>query len=299
MVDWDDLRFFLAVARHGTMSAAARALKVAQPTVGRRIGAFEERLGARLFVRSSVGWKLSPAGQGILAHAQEMEARALAAETVAAGRDVGLSGVVRVTASEWMVESVLGPRLGPLLARHPSLAIDLLAEPRHLNLSRREADIAVRPSRFPHLEVFQREAAVVRFGLYASDDYLVRHGMPDFATGSPGHLLVAAGEQMGSSIVDVEWLPALVGKGRVAVRANGRMAMAGIAAAGMGLVCLPCFLGDATSGLRRLSTADPGPRRQLWLGVHRSARAIPRVRAAADFIVEVLSRLRKVLDPGQ
>src|SRR5512138_1016750 len=123
MLDWDDLRFFLAVARHRTMSEAARALRVAQPTVGRRIGAFERKLGARLFVRSGVGWSLSPAGRSMVPNAEEMEAQALAAENLASGRDAGLDGEVRITASEWVIATVLDRCLTPLLARHPALSI--------------------------------------------------------------------------------------------------------------------------------------------------------------------------------
>ena len=299
MLDWDDLRFFLAVARHQTMSAAARILRVAQPTVGRRIAAFEARLGARLFRRTSTGWALSPAGQSMLAHAEEMEAQALAAEHLASGRDAGLDGEVRITASEWLIATVLGPRLAPLLTRHPALSIDLLAEARHLNLFRREADLAVRPSKFQQLEVVQREIAVLQFGLYASDAYLARLGTPDFVARARGHLQVVAGAEMGRTIVDIDWLPPLVGAARVAARANGRVAMANLAGAGVGIACLPCTLGDATPGLRLLATPGSAPRRQLWLGMHRAARAVRRVKAVADFIAEVFARLRPALDPAR
>jgi DNA-binding transcriptional LysR family regulator len=298
MLDWDDLRFFLAVARHRTMSEAARALRVAQPTVGRRIAAFERQLGARLFVRSGTGWALSPAGQGMLSNAEEMEAQALAAENRASGRDAGLDGEVRITASEWMIATVLGPRLTPLLARHPALSIDLVAEARKLNLFRREADIAVRPSKFQQLEISQRALAVIQFGLYASDDYLARRGMPDFSRKGHGHALVAAGAEMGSTIVDLAWLPPLLGKARVATRTNGRLGMAALAAAGIGIACLPQVLGDATPGLRLIQTPEPGPRRQLWMGVHRSARAVRRVKTVTDHLIDAFARLSRTLDPS-
>jgi DNA-binding transcriptional LysR family regulator len=296
MLDWDDLRFFLAVARHRTMSEAARALRVAQPTVGRRIAAFERQLGARLFVRSGTGWALSPAGQGILSNAEEMEAQAIAAENQASGRDAGLDGDVRITASEWMIATMLAPRLKPFLARHPALSIDLVAEARHLNLFRREADVALRPSKFQQLEIVQRAIAVIEFGLYASGDYLARMGTPDFAAKGQGHVLVAAGVGMGNTIVDVAWLPPLVGRARVASRTNGRLGMAALAAAGVGIACLPRPLGDATPGLRLIPTPEPGPRRQLWMGVHRSAKAIRRVKAVTDFLTGAFARLASAVD---
>ncbi|HVV52233.1 MAG TPA: LysR family transcriptional regulator, partial [Polyangia bacterium] len=185
------------------MSEAARTLRVAQPTVGRRITAFERKLGASLFVRSGTGWALSPAGQGILSNAEEMEAQVLAAENRASGRDAGLAGEVRITASEWMIATVLGPSLEPFLARHPALSIDLVAEARKLNLLRRDADIAVRPSKFQQLEIVQRAVGAIQFGLYASDGYLSRMGTPDFTVQGRGHALVAASAGMGTTIVDL------------------------------------------------------------------------------------------------
>ena len=270
------------------MSEAARKLRVAQPTVGRRIAAFQHKLGARLFVRSGTGWALSPAGQSMLPSAEEMEAQALAAENRVSGRDAGLDGEVRVTASEWMIASVLGPCLAGLLARHPALSVDLVADPRKLNLLRRDADVALRPSKFQQLEVFQRGIAVIQFGLYASDDYLARLGKPDFTAQGQGHALVTASAGMGKTIVDIAWLPPLLGRARVAARTNGRLGMATLAAAGVGIACLPRVLGDATPGLRLVPTPEPGPRRQLWMGVHRSARGVRRVKAVTDYLLAAL-----------
>jgi DNA-binding transcriptional LysR family regulator len=197
-----------------------------------------------------------------------------------------------------MIATVLGPRLAPLLTRHSALSIDLVAEARHLNLFRREADIAIRPSRFPQLDIIQRQVAVLGFGLYASDDYVARLGVPDFSAGARGHSLVLAGAEMGKTIVDTTWLPALFGALRVAARANSRLAMANLAAAGAGIACLPCYLGNVTPGLRRIPTPTRGPGRQLWLGTHRDARKVRRVKVVVDFIAEVFARLRSALDPG-
>lgn len=299
MLDWDDLRFFLAVARHRTMSEAARTLRVAQPTVGRRIAAFEHRLRATLFVRSGTGWALSPAGQSMLRNAEEMEAQALAAENWASEGDAGLAGEVRITASEWMIATVLAPCLTPFLARHPALSIDLVADARKLDLLRRDADIALRPSKFQQLEVVQRSVGTIQFGLYASDDYLARLGPPDFVSKGEGHALVTASAGMGTTIVDVGWLPPLLGRARVAARTNGRLGMAALAAAGVGIACLPRSLGDATPGLRLLATPEPGPRRQLWMGVHRSARTVRRVKAVTDFLIQGFARFSPALDPSR
>jgi DNA-binding transcriptional LysR family regulator len=260
MLDWDDVRYFLAVARGGSLSAAARTLGVAQPTVGRRISAFERSLGARLFVAMPSGQTLSPTGQRMLAHAEQMERSALAAEHVASGRDVGLSGRVIITASEWLMRSVLGPLLAPLLLEHPALEIELLAEARHLSLVQREADLALRPSRFEQPEVVQRQIAVLAFGLYASDGYLARHGPPDFERQCAGHALIAMSRSLGK-VPDVEWLPSIAAQARVVARSNGREPMATMAAAGIGLAVLPRILGDATPGLRHLAARCRASRR--------------------------------------
>jgi DNA-binding transcriptional LysR family regulator len=297
MLDWDDIRYFLAVSRAGSLSAAAQALGVTQPTVGRRIAAFQRRLGAKLFSPTPAGQALSATGRRLLPHAERMELEGLAAERATAGRDVGLRGRVRVTASEWLVSSVLGPALRPFLALHRELELELIADTRHLSLSRREADIALRPSRFEQQEVLQRELAVVAFGLYASDGYLAEQGVPDFAQRAEGHRLIALSEALGK-MPESEWLPPLTAGARVVARTNGREPMARMAAAGIGMACLPRFLGDATPGLRFLATPAPGPQRKLWLGAHRDARSVPRLKATTAFLAEAFERLRPALHPA-
>jgi DNA-binding transcriptional LysR family regulator len=294
MLDWDDLRFFLAVARSGSLSKAAKSLRVAQPTVGRRLHALEARLGARLLVATHDGQELSATGRRILAYAERAEQEVLGVVRVAAGRDAGFRGRVTLTGSEWMLESVVGPLLAPFVERYPELELELLAEPRHLSLLRREADLALRPSRFDHAEVVEREVAVLRFGLYASHAYLAAFGMPDFARAADGQRLIAMSEAL-TKIPDLDWLPAIAGRARVVARANGRGPMLTMAAAGVGMACLPCFLGDAMPSLRKLEAPLPDPERKLFLGVHKEVRSVARVKASFSFLVESFQRLRPAL----
>ena len=296
VLDWDDLRYFLAVARAGSLSAAARALHVAQPTVGRRVAALERRLGAKLFLAMPAGQALSATGRRMLGHAEQMERDALGAERVAAGRDVGLSGPLCVTASEWLIGSVIGPLLAPLFAAHPALELELRSEPRHVSLIRREADIAIRPSKFQQADVIQRRIGSIAFGLYASDAYLARHGAPSFDGRCAGHALIAMSKDL-PKVPDVDWLPRIASAARIVARANGREPMASMVAAGIGIACLPRFMGDATSGLRLLPTPGPAPTRVLWVGVHGDARATPRVKACIEFLATGIERLQPVLDP--
>lgn len=296
MLDWDDLRYFLAVTRAGSASAAARALGVAQTTVSRRVSALEEELGAQLFVPTLTGQSLSEAGRRILAHVERMESDALDTLHETLGRGADVSGPVCITASEWVIQSVVAPFVGPLVARYPALELEFLAEPKHLSLQRRDADIAIRPSRFEQPEVVQREVAAVGFALYASDAYIARHGTPDFERQCEGHRLIAMSSALGK-VPDVDWLPTIAAKARVVARLNGREPMATMAAAGVGFTCLPRFIGDATPGLRLLPTPGQAPRRKLWLGTYRDARKVPRVRVTADFLAAHFGHLRSALCP--
>lgn len=297
MLNWDDLRFVLEVARAGSMSAAAERLGVTQPTVGRRIAALEQRLSAKLFEHLPTGQRLSATGRKLLAPAERMEAAALSVERVAAGRDAGLRGRVVVTASEWLIGAVLGPAFVPFCEANAELELELLADVRHLSLARRDADIALRPSKFEQEGVLQRQVARLGFGLYASDGYLAAHGTPDFSAHCAGHTLIAMSESL-TNIPDLAWLAHFASRARVAVRTNGRAPMATMTQSGLGLSCLPRFVGDATPGLRLLRTPLPGPERALFLGAHRDARSVPRVRATITFLTGALERLKAALCPS-
>jgi DNA-binding transcriptional LysR family regulator len=287
MMDWDELRIVLAVARSGSLSGAAKALGVTQPTVGRRLDALEQRLRTRLFERRPTGLTATAATRGLLAHAERMEAEAFAAERSLAARDDGVTGVVRVTGSEWLCVRVLAPAIAPLLARNPGLVIDLVADTRHLNLVRREADLAIRPRAFEQQTVYQRRIGRIELGLYASADYLARTRTETFVDGGTGHAVIAMVDEVGD--IARGWLTSHARHARVVARVNGREQMATLAAAGAGLACLPRVLGDALPALRRVATDVALPVRALWLGVHREMRDAPRVRATIDALVAGLS----------
>jgi DNA-binding transcriptional LysR family regulator len=294
-VDWDDLRFFLVVARLRTLSAASRELRVSQPTVGRRIAALERRLGAKLFVRRSDGFVLSNSGKHVLAHAEQMEQDALAVERRVSGRDEGLEGPVRITASEWLVTRVLSPVLRPLVAQHPRLVIELIADQQHVNLARREADLALRPRRFEHDTIVQRATAKLGFGLYAARSYLAERGTPKAGDGR-GHVLIAMTEDAGD--VARAWLKTILPDAAPAIRTNGRDAMLALATAGVGLACLARLVADDVPSLKRIETSHAPPTPTLWMGMHRDVRSTPRVRAVASFLVARLRELQPSLCPA-
>src|SRR6185436_7743816 len=144
MLDWDDLRFFLALARHGSLSAAARDLHVAQSTVGRRLASLEASLGVRLLNRTPDGYVPTLAGQVVQEHAERLEAEAQSLEHTVGGRDTRMAGLVRVTSAETVADHILTQGLATLYLRHPEIMVELIPDPRELSLSMREADISVR-----------------------------------------------------------------------------------------------------------------------------------------------------------
>jgi DNA-binding transcriptional LysR family regulator len=294
-MNWDDLRFFLVVARHGTLSASARELKVTQPTVGRRIAALEQLMGARLFARSSAGFVLTPSGARALAFAERMEQDALGVERQLEGRDEGVAGSVRITASEWLVSSVISSLVRPLLSKHPKLSIELVADARHLNLARREADIALRPRRFEQQGVFQRSVGRLAFGLYAERSYLNALGTPQHGDGR-GHVLIGMNDETGD--VAREWLESALPHAARSVKTNGRDAMLALARSGVGLACLARIVGDAAPELQQVALSAPSPSPTLWLGMHRDARETPRVRAVVAHLTEQLRMLAPRLNPS-
>lgn len=284
-MNWDDLRIVLAVARHGSHSAAARALGLAQPTIGRRMRGLEESLGAPLFERSALGLKATALGRSLLAEIAPIEERVLAAERIVDSGASRLEGEVRVTASDWLAVRVLPAALADVAARTPELRVDLVAGPGLASLTRNETDIALRPRRFEANGVYQRAIGRVDFALYTSRTYLAKHGEPTRTNGGAGHSFVSMDDDEGA-IADVDWLRRTMPRARIAMRANGREPLAALAARGVGVACLPSLVGDAVSGLVKVTSVEGVPARTLWLGVHRDRRALPRVAAVVEAVRE-------------
>lgn len=175
---WDELRTFVEVARDGSLSGAARRLGLAQPTVGRHIDALEAALGSTLFTRSPRGLTPTPAALALTPHVEAMSAAAAALTRAASGEAAADSGVVRVTASDVVGCEVLPPILAAFHVAHPGIALELALTNRNEDLSRRDADIAVRMVRPTQRGLVARRIGVSRIGLYAHRDYLAKFGVP-------------------------------------------------------------------------------------------------------------------------
>lgn len=295
-MDWDDLKFAFAVARHGSLSAAARALGTTQPTVSRRLDGLERRIGVKLFERSAGGLSPTPLCAALVDGLQRMEEGALAVERRIAARDTGLQGAITVTSLDWFGDHVVGPITARFGALHPLVAIELLNEPRIFNLSRREADLAFRFAAFAQEDLIERKVAEVGYGLYATPFYLDRHGPPDFAAGCAGHAVVTMYD-FASRSTQAVWLHGIAPQARVIARTSGLGSQMAAAETGLAMASLPRLLGDARPDLRRIETPVSCPVQSVRLGVHADLRDSPRIRAFIDFAVAELKARAPDLNP--
>jgi DNA-binding transcriptional LysR family regulator len=205
MLDWDELRTFLAIAQGHTLSAAARRLGVQQSTISRRLDALEARAGVRLLQKTPNGYLLTAAGEAALGHVERMELEALAMERAVTGLDERLEGTVRLATVGALAASVLPSVLTGFHARYPRIAVEVVTDGRSVSLSRREADLSLWPERPDGNELVVRKVADVPFGVFASPDYLARTGMPDFDGGAAGHnIILRPEENMGQA--EMVWM---------------------------------------------------------------------------------------------
>ena len=288
-MDWDDVRSFLAIARARTLSGAARDLGLRQSTMSRRLAALEAKTGARLLQRTPRGYELTAIGEAVLGNAERMEAEAIAVERAVQGRDVALSGTVRITTVENIAEILLPVAVARLQALYPGIAIDVLSDPRALNLSRREADLAIRMTRFEGNDLFSRRMALAASALYAGETYLAAHGDP--LQGGAQAIVTVLEDH--AHMPEPRWLLERMPDARVALRSNDRGAQLAAVRAGLGVGCLPCIMADGHDGVVRLRAADPGPIREIWMGVHADLRHMPRIRAVIDALDAAFAQMKQ------
>ena len=297
-MDWDDIRTFLAIARARTLSGAARELGLRQSTMSRRLEALEQRAGARLLQKTPRGYDLTALGETVLANAERMEMEAIAVDRVVQGRDVALSGVIRVTTVDTIANWLLPPAIAAMQARYPAISVEVLPETRALSLSRREADLAIRMVRFEGNELVSRRIAVLGHALYASPAYLAAHDLPldSGGIGENGHAIVTVLEDQ-THMPEARWLAERVPHARIALRSNSREVQLCAARAGLGVVCLSRYQADREPGLTRIAAAGRGPQREVWLGVHADLRRMPRIRAMIEALDGEVSAQMGLLEP--
>lgn len=298
MLDWDDLRFFLAVARHRTLASAAKHLHVTQSTVSRRLAALQENMGVRLLQRTAEGYVLTLAGESIRLHVERIEAEASMAERAVAGQDVRLEGLVRVASSQLLTSHLLAPSFAALHDHHRDIVIEALPSLPGEPLATQDADIAIQLRPFEHPEVVMRNIGAIAFGFYGRLAHLARHGEPDFGSRCEGYQLITMLDDRDLS-AQAAWLQDHAGQAQVVLKADSYETQHWAAYCGGGLALLPRFRADAEPALHRLRTPAPIPVAEIWLGVHRENRHVPRVRMVLDCIAEAVRSRASVLNPPE
>jgi DNA-binding transcriptional LysR family regulator len=286
-MNWDDLRIFVALSRAGSLSGAARALRTEHSTVARRIAGLESDLGLRLFERTARGYRLTAEGERIADQAYRLEEEALGIERVAAAGASELEGTVRISAPPVFAARFLTPRLARLRSAQPGILIELTGERLMANLTRRDADIAVRLSRPQGASAVARRIGRLDYGLY---------GAVGYAAGRPDPDWLGYDEAMDHA-PQQKWLLGLAAGRPLAIRTNDLACLHEAAAAGLGLAALPRFLGDPDPRLERIEADASAAARELWLVVHPDLRRSPRVRVVMDWLAEVVEADRPLLAP--
>ena len=280
--DWDDLRHFLAVARAGSLSGAARALEVNHSTVFRRISAFEQHLGVRLFDRQPKGYVLTPAGEQMQDVALRIEEEIASLDRRLTGQDKRLTGTVRITTIDILALGVLPRHLAAFRSNFPGIELELTISNSVLNLTRREADIALRVSNDPPETLVGRRVSRLVFAVYGSADYIARRPQADLG----GHDWIGLdSEHAPLALRFARFLPGV----RAVFRANSVAAAIEAAKAGIGLATLPCGLADVENGLVRVSSLPGDFTLDLWLLTHEDLRTTARIRAVLDFLAARLA----------
>ncbi len=300
MVDWDDLRFFLAIARSGNFSAAAKSLRVTQSTVGRRLASLEATMGARLIHRTADGYVPTAAGDAILEHVERVEAETLALARAVQGYDTRLEGVVRIAAPSIVVSRLLLPCFAALHQCYPKISIEVIENADRANFTAKDFDVAIRAGRFEQHDLVVRSLGKVAFGIYASEAYLAAHGEPVFESGCAGHKMVLCADNLGS-MVDTGWLAEMTGHANVVLTAASTETLLGAVAGGSGIGALPRFVaeGEGCSRIVRLLPPAALPQVEIWLAVHRENRKTARARAVIDLIAKTMGGLAGLLDPSE
>lgn len=295
MFDWDDLKHFLAVARNGSTLAASRALGVDQSTVQRRLTELERRLAQALVKRHTTGYRLTEFGQAMLPHAERVESAMAAFEHAVVAARNDLTGVVRVTCPEPIVNRLTqSSLLERFHAKYPGLRVEFVISDRYVDLLNGEADVALRSGDTDDGDLIGRKIGNSYWAVYGSTRYLQQHGRPASVEDLKDHALVGLDDSM-SNHRAAEWLRGVAPGGRVVARNNSILGLVYSAKAGLGLAPLPTAIADAESDLECvLGPIDELTR--IWRVLAApDRRHTPRVATFFDFVVDEIESLRPII----
>jgi DNA-binding transcriptional LysR family regulator len=291
-IGWELYRSFLSVLNEGSLSGAARALGVAQPTVGRHVAALEKSLGLALFTRSQIGLMPTEAALSLRSYAEAMQSTAAALERAAASQGIGVHGTVRVTASDVIGVEVLPPIIASLRDEHPDLVLELVLTDRMQDLLRREADIAVRMARPRQELLVARRVGQIELGLHAHQRYLSRHGTPHTMADLANHSLIGF-DQTTAFIRSA-------GKGlsgwrreAFAMRTDNNLAQLALIRSGAGIGVCQAAIARRDDSIVRLFPRQFSLQMDAWITMHEDLRNSPRCRVAFDALVKGLQQYVK------
>ena len=294
MFDWNDLTYFLELARQGRLGSAAKRLHVDHSTVGRRVTELEKALDVKLFDRTQDGFALTESGHRLLVHAESMENGALAiAEN--AGQSAALAGSVRLATMEGIGSFYLVPRLHEFHRRHLAITVELVTSAQLLNLTKREADVSLSFVCPSGSRLIARKIGRFDLKLYGAPSYLQKHGTPQSVADLDDHVFVEYVEDL-VQIPAVLWLRDAIRHPQVVFRSTSMMAQHNAAVAGLGLVVLPSFTAARDTRLKPLLVDQLSIKRDLWLSVHEDLRYMARVKALTNFITDLIERDQDFLD---
>jgi len=297
MLDWNDLRYFVAVARHGSTLAAARALRTSQTTVARRIAALEQAAKLTLFDKRQAGYSLTADGEALLDRADEVAAAADRFEEAAGARTRDISGHVRITSDEIFASTILAPLLRDLHELHPEIIVELDSSFDLRDLGAGEADIALRSTSKEQPDgIVGRRICVDDWTFYCTRDYAARKGLPQTREELRNHAIIGGG---GGNIWRQykAWLEKLGLADNIAVQQGSSTGLLSGVRSGFGLGVLPCVVGDADPDLLRCFEPRADHGRTLWLLTHERVRHSAVVRTTADFMYAALMRHVRSLKP--
>lgn len=277
-MEWSDLKIFLAIARAGTLGGAARLTGQTQPTMGRRLRAFETAVGHTLFQRTSDGLVLTDAGSTVLSHAVRVEEDMLALERALAGSAGVLEGLLRISSSDWFGAHVLSPLIASFRQTHPGVSVELVTDSRLFSLARREADLVFRITPFDEPDIVQRRLMRLDYAVYAAPQ------VPVPVAGDGSGCVLITRDSAFADIPDALWLRRQLPRARIGFASNSREAQATQCGAGAGIAVLPCLLGDRVAHLRRIDLGETPPGRDVFIGYHRDLRHLTRLRAFIDHV---------------
>jgi DNA-binding transcriptional LysR family regulator len=296
MFAWDDLKYFLAFARHGSTLAASKALGVNQSTVARRLTELEEHLGRKLIDRRVTGYRLTELGEGLRAYAERVDEAVAAFERHCAAWDSMLTGTVRVTCTSSLAERLRrSPLIDAFHARYPGLRVEMLHSDRFLDLAKREADIAIRGgSRGSDNNLVGCKIADQPWAVYASRNYIESHGRPARVEDLQRHFLIAFGGVIANHPA-AQWLRSVAPDAAVGAHCDDIRALVLAVKSGAGLGPLPVPLARHESDLVLLFNDIPNLQVSFYLLVHRDMRHTPRTRAFFDFVVSERKSFRALV----